>query len=230
MEKPSFYAVIPANVRYSEMSPSAKLLYGELTALTSKEGYCWASNDYFAQLYHVKLTTVSEWVKILSDKGFIRCVFVGRNIRHIYLSDSEKTVSVIRKKPNSDSEKAEHSITSITTEKTTSLCSDSLKTLFQPVPVQEDERAPRNEKDVQLKKASSYWRKLCLAEAGSVSVESPFKAQALIKEARKHLSYAQIKEMMIAWFQEQSLPNDQMIQITRCLSAKQIDKYLSENV
>ena len=35
-EKPRYYAIIPANVRYSDLKPNAKLLYGEITALSNK--------------------------------------------------------------------------------------------------------------------------------------------------------------------------------------------------
>ena len=71
MERPSFYAIIPAKVRYSDLKPSAKLLYGEITALSNQKGYCYASNRYFAELYGVTKNTISLWVKNLYDYGFI---------------------------------------------------------------------------------------------------------------------------------------------------------------
>lgn len=69
----SYFAIIPANVRYDEnLTANAKLLYGEITALANEKGYCWAANTYFAQLYGVSKTSVSKWIKQLVDKGYIR--------------------------------------------------------------------------------------------------------------------------------------------------------------
>ena len=68
----SYFAIIPASVRYDDrLIPSAKLLYGEITALSNEKGYCWASNDYFAGLYGVSKTTVKNWLKSLEDNGHI---------------------------------------------------------------------------------------------------------------------------------------------------------------
>ena len=66
MENPTYWAIIPANVRYSKL-----LLYGEISALTNKEGYCWASNNYFAELYGVSKNTISLWINQLKNHGFI---------------------------------------------------------------------------------------------------------------------------------------------------------------
>lgn len=69
---PSYYAVIPAYVRYAKLPPNAKLLYGEITALCNKQGYCWAKNSYFSELYSVTESTISDWIKKLEVMRFIK--------------------------------------------------------------------------------------------------------------------------------------------------------------
>ncbi len=71
-DKPGFDAVIPASVRYDKaLRPNAKLLYGEIRAMASREGYCWASNRYFAQLYGLTEKTISELIRDLAREGHI---------------------------------------------------------------------------------------------------------------------------------------------------------------
>lgn len=70
--KKSYYAIIPANVRYDEkLTPNSKLLYGEITALCNEKGYCWAGNQYFADLYGVSKRSITNWIKSLIDGGYI---------------------------------------------------------------------------------------------------------------------------------------------------------------
>lgn len=72
-ERPSYWSVIPAGVRYDDRLPAnAKLLYGEVSALICEEGYCYASNAYFAQLYGVADETVSRLFAKLEACGHIR--------------------------------------------------------------------------------------------------------------------------------------------------------------
>jgi len=77
-DKPNYYAIIPASVRYSNLKPNAKLLYGEITALSGKLGYCYATNNYFAELYGVSKNTISRWISDLNKLGFIN-IEVERN-------------------------------------------------------------------------------------------------------------------------------------------------------
>lgn len=70
--KKSYYSIIPANVRYDkDLTPNAKLLYSEITALCNEKGYCWANNSYFAELYQVSNTSISKWISQLRKKGYI---------------------------------------------------------------------------------------------------------------------------------------------------------------
>ena len=70
--KRSYYAIIPANVRYDHDLPAnAKLLYGELTALSQEKGFCWAGDQYFMDLYCVSKSTVQSWLRALEKKGYI---------------------------------------------------------------------------------------------------------------------------------------------------------------
>lgn len=85
MENPGYYAIIPATVRYSTVTPNAKLLYGEITALSNKCGYCYASNSYFSSLYGVSKNSINNWLAELIDNGFIK-----REI--VYGKDSKQVV------------------------------------------------------------------------------------------------------------------------------------------
>ena len=76
--KANYYAIIPANVRYSNIKANSKLLYGEISALSNKHGYCFATNRYFSELYNVNKNTISLWIKDLSDNKFID-VYIERD-------------------------------------------------------------------------------------------------------------------------------------------------------
>lgn len=71
-ERPGYYAIIPADVRYDDRIPAnAKLLYGEISALTDMNGFCFAGNGYFAQLYGLSERTITSLIKSLKDNGHI---------------------------------------------------------------------------------------------------------------------------------------------------------------
>lgn len=96
-DKPNYYAIIPADVRYDkDLPPMAKLLYGEITCLTQKNGFCWATNSYFAELYGISKDRISKLLNILKNKGYIT-VHVERNEknevvkRYIKLNMTETT-------------------------------------------------------------------------------------------------------------------------------------------
>ncbi len=71
-EKPGYYSVLPASVRYDEqLKANEKILYSEISALCNKTGYCYASNEYFSKLYHTEKETISRWISNLKKYGYI---------------------------------------------------------------------------------------------------------------------------------------------------------------
>lgn len=94
-DKPNYYGIIPAEVRYStNVSSGAKLLYCEITALTNSTGECWASNGYFAKLYSKSNDTISRWVSELEKAGFITVVVEKVDGTSRYISIVKDAVSL----------------------------------------------------------------------------------------------------------------------------------------
>lgn len=86
--RPGYYAIIPADVRYDDgIPPNAKLLYGEISALIGKDGFCYASNAYFVNLYGFSDPTISRLISQLEKAGYIR--------REL---EKDKTGQVVRRK------------------------------------------------------------------------------------------------------------------------------------
>lgn len=81
---PNYFSILTADVRYNEeLPPNTKLLFSEITALCNLEGYCWAGNEYFANLYKVTNETVSRWISQLLKLGFLRVEYDKRGFEII---------------------------------------------------------------------------------------------------------------------------------------------------
>ena len=89
--KVNYYSVVPAEVKYNnELTERAKLIYGEISSLSNKMGYCFATNGYFAKLYKCTNRTIQNAIAKLQEQGFIKVVIENRNQRRIYLVTNKK--------------------------------------------------------------------------------------------------------------------------------------------
>jgi hypothetical protein len=80
MEKPSYFAVLSAEVRYdNRLRPNVKLMYAEITALCGMNAECFASNKYFADLYGKSKTSISGWIGELVKYGYISLRFTYKD-------------------------------------------------------------------------------------------------------------------------------------------------------
>ena len=71
--KPSYYGILPAQVRYdTALTNLAKLLYCEISALASKDGICFATNGYFSKIYGKTDRTIIRAIVSLEENGYIK--------------------------------------------------------------------------------------------------------------------------------------------------------------
>ena len=91
--KIGYYAVIPSTVLFNEeLKSNEKLLYAVITALANKEGYCYASNNYLADLFNSKAHTIYNWISHLNKLNFVYVDLIRNNKneiiqRRIYIND-----------------------------------------------------------------------------------------------------------------------------------------------
>lgn len=103
-EKPSYYSILPANVRYdNNLKANEKLLYSEITSLCNKSGICFATNKYFANLYQVDIATISRWINNLIDNNYLNVSYDANNCRLLTIKSipiDEKINTLLTKKSN----------------------------------------------------------------------------------------------------------------------------------
>lgn len=125
METPNYYAIIPANVRYDKvLKANEKLLYGEITALAQASGKCFASNEYFAELYGTTKETVSRWISNLKKCGYVDVIITykedGKTI-------DKRIITLLTKKSIPSCEKNQYPVDKKIKENNTRINNTSIK-------------------------------------------------------------------------------------------------------
>lgn len=98
--KIGYYAIIPSTVLFNhELKANEKLLYAVITVLSNKEGYCYASNNYLADLFNSKPHTISNWVSHLNKLKFIHVELIRDEKneiiqRRIYINDIPYAIKI----------------------------------------------------------------------------------------------------------------------------------------
>jgi hypothetical protein len=68
----SYFIVIPAPVkRHPTLTAHAKLLFGEIAVKCNVRGYCWATNQYFADVFNCNIRSIQRYMKELEDASFV---------------------------------------------------------------------------------------------------------------------------------------------------------------
>lgn len=75
----------------TNVSSSAKLLYGLLVLLTYQEEYCYANNSYLADKLNVGTRAITRLLKELADNNYIIMEYKHKFQRKIYINEEKFT-------------------------------------------------------------------------------------------------------------------------------------------
>lgn len=68
-----YFSVIPGSVRNdTHLTATAKLFFGDISSMAQIDGYCFASNTYFAERFGLAERTVTRTLKQLEERGHIK--------------------------------------------------------------------------------------------------------------------------------------------------------------
>lgn len=68
----NYYVVIHGQILHdNRLTPLARLIYGEISALANIQGFAWISNGKLAEKYNVKKGTISSSISKLQELGYI---------------------------------------------------------------------------------------------------------------------------------------------------------------
>jgi len=210
IENPNYYAIIPANVRYDKgLKANEKLLYGEITCLTHSTGVCYASNDYFANLYGVSKETISRWVSNLKKCGYIDVTITYKNDGKTI---DKRVITLLTKKSIPYCEKNQYPIDEKVKDNNTSINNTSNNiysdTLFSDIPLNTKKEkkksfAKKRKEKPTIDEVIEYFKE------NGYSVDAAKKAFAYYDTANWHdasgkqvISWKQ--KMISVWFREEN--------------------------
>lgn len=103
---PGYYAIIPSGVRYNHrLSPNAKLLYGELSALQNVVKRVFIGNKHLSKLLGVSTRTIQRLLEELQEQELIQIEFNSKGriitVNEIIMQDKK-----VNKKVNKGYRKA----------------------------------------------------------------------------------------------------------------------------
>jgi len=75
-QKQNYWIVIPTKLFFNgKGNKNSKGLYGLISSLAEKEGYCYASNNYLAEIIKTSSRTIRRWLNELKEMNYLRCEY-----------------------------------------------------------------------------------------------------------------------------------------------------------
>lgn len=226
------FITVPSREVLRGLHPTAQALYMWLCSYSNETGQCFPSRRTLAEDVGCSEDTIDKMLGILMETGLVKKrnrVENGEKLSNLYtvLVVGGSRQNRVPSPTESGTVAARIGINSIHLTKPTE---ERVPRVVIEVPDSEEPTRVPKEKDIQLDRAVAYWHRRCKEDYGREPSGGQIKTRKIIKDARKTLSYGQIKRRMDEWLDADEHEPHDMIQITKCLSPYQIDKFLAETV
>jgi hypothetical protein len=76
--KKMYFTIIPNHVQMMTNLGEARFLYGHILSLSNKVGYCYASNEFLANIMNKDVRSITRYIKAL-EKARLITVFYAKN-------------------------------------------------------------------------------------------------------------------------------------------------------
>lgn len=73
-----YFTIIPNHVYRNKSLGEARFLYGHILTLSNKVGYCYAPNEFLANIMECDVRSISRYIKAL-EKARLITVFYAKN-------------------------------------------------------------------------------------------------------------------------------------------------------
>jgi len=83
-----YFNLIPNHVQRMKHLGEARFLYGHILTLSNKLGYCYAPNDFLADIMECEVRSISRYITALQKAKLITVFYTKRNSRHIQPIDT----------------------------------------------------------------------------------------------------------------------------------------------
>lgn len=78
------FVIIPEKlIQDDRLTPMSRLVFGKIYSLSISNGYCWATNGFFANYFKISIRTIGKCISELAKYNYIRVVFNRREVNQI---------------------------------------------------------------------------------------------------------------------------------------------------
>jgi len=237
--EPGSFFVVPNREQLRSLSCYTQSVFINLCSRANNDGTCWPSIKKLAEDAGMSETKVKESLRELEKAGLIKTKQrqmenggLSSNSYQLLICEgggSRHDPGVGRVAPSNDNQ-LERKIVSLretSSPNETTTAEEEETTLVECDDWGEEIEQKKSKKDPRTDAVINHFKKTIVRDLGTRPAVALAVARKMVNSALTHLTEPQLKEMISDWT-AQGLPDHETMQITRCLSTAQINKFKAE--